>query len=291
MVLTVWCRPMDADLDRRVSRCGRCLHQLVVIAVSSCCSRTETVSGWADHSIQGQKQPSSVFAQETETLGLQGPCKVRARNGFTHDFTLCRGCAPELAASESVGFQPAVFVILLCKTLPKNVNHIVYFDNWFNFPELQLRRKQLGFHSVWTLRANGLWGCSLKSESDLRKARCGSYDNKVDANSGLGVIRWYDNRAVQISATLVGIHPIKIVKHWDKKVKKYVEVQCPAAVIEYTAHMGGVDLFDVLSAMYHIDHKSVKWYRRIFYWVLNVACINGWVLYKHHCSQLAVPEK
>src|ERR1043165_5006792 len=50
-------------------------------------------------------------------------------------------------------------------------------------------------------------------------------------------------------------------------------------------------LFDVLSATCCIDHNSVKWYRRIFYWVLNVACINGWVLYKHHCSQLAVPVK
>jgi len=37
--------------------------------------------------------------------------------------------------------------------------------------------------------------------------------------------------------------------------------------------------------------KSRKWYRRIFYWALNVVCVNGWVLYRRHCSQLSVPKK
>ena len=113
----------------------------------------------------------------------------------------------------------------------------------------------------------------------------------MDANSGLCVVRWYDNRAVQVSATHAAIHPIKILKRWDNKDKKFVEVQCPAAITEYNSHMGGVDLFDMLSAIYRIDHESVKWYRRIFYWALNVACINSWILYKRHCSQLAVAEQ
>jgi len=43
--------------------------------------------------------------------------------------------------------------------------------------------------------------------------------------------------------------------------------------------------------MYRVDHKSRKWYCCIFYWSLNVACVNGWVLYRRHCSQLSVPKK
>ena len=80
------------------------------------------------------------------------------------------------------------------------------------------------------------------------------------------------------------------MKRCDCKSKKFVDVNCPAAIVEYNANMGGVDLFDMLSAMYRIDHKSLKWYRRIFYWALNVACINSWTLYKRHCTQLAVPR-
>jgi len=36
-------------------------------------------------------------------------------------------------------------------------------------------------------------------------------------------------------------------------------------------------------------HKSTKWYRCIFFWALNVAIINGWLLYHWHCQQLQQP--
>ncbi|KAK0044836.1 PiggyBac transposable element-derived protein 2 [Biomphalaria pfeifferi] len=82
-----------------------------------------------------------------------------------------------------------------------------------------------------------------------------------------------------------------MVERWDNKAKKHVEVPCLAAVTEYNANMGGVDLFDMLAGLYRVDHKSRKWYRRIFYWALNVACVNSWILYRRHCSQLSVPNK
>lgn len=144
-----------------------------------------------------------------------------------------------MSDGESVGYQPADFVLQLCKSLPQHRNYILYFDNWFNFPELQLKLKELGYHSVGTLRANRLRGCSLTSESDLRKKGRGSYDSKVDANSGLTIIRWYDNRAVQISSTHVDVQPLTTKKRWDRKAKKFVDVSCPAAIAEYNANMGG----------------------------------------------------
>jgi len=79
-------------------------------------------------------------------------------------------------------------------------------------------------------------------ESELRKEGRGSFDAKVDANSGLCILRWFDNRAVQISSLHVGIEPVKEVKRWDNKTKKFIEVPCPAAVAEYNTNMGGVDL-------------------------------------------------
>jgi hypothetical protein len=53
--------------------------------------------------------------------------------------------------------------------------------------------------------------------------------------------------------------------------------------------MGGVDLFDMLMALYKVDHKSRKWYHRIFFWSFNVAMMNGWLLYKRHCQQKGIP--
>ena len=86
--------------------------------------------------------------------------------------------------------------------------------------------------------SNRLYGCSVRSESDSGKTCFLCYDSKFDANSGLCVIQWYDNhdsRSQQITLAAFGIHPIRIVKGWDKKVKKYVEVQFPTDVTECNA--------------------------------------------------------
>ena len=240
---------------------------------------------------KGRNKLRQYLPNKPKRWGFKVMARCCSRTGFTHDFTVYEGKAPELAEGESVGYQPADFAILLCKSLPRQKNYIIYFDNWFNFQELQLRLKQWGFHSVGTLRANRVRGCKLKLESELRKEGRGSYDAKVDANSGLSIVRWFDNRAVQISSAHVGIEPVTMVKRWDNRARKFVEVPRPAAVTEYNTNMGGVDLFDMLAAMYRVDHKSRKWYRRLLYWALNVACVNGWILYRRHCSQLSVPKK
>lgn len=55
--------------------------------------------------------------------------------------------------------------------------------------------------------------------------------------------------------------------------------------------MGGVDLFDMLAALYRMDHRSSKWYRRIYLWGIRLACINSWLLYRRHFEQLALNAK
>ena len=218
--------------------------------------------------------------------------KVIARcgvSGFTHDFFIYDGTCPPVA--ESVGYQPADYVMKLCKTLPRDMNFKVYFDKFFNFLELQLKLKELGILSVGTIRNNRARKCILKSEKELKAEGRGSYDYAIDGNSGLSIIRWYDNRAVMLSSTHVSINPVTSVKRWDRTKKRSVDVTCPAIVHEYNTHMGGVDLFDMLMALYRVNHKSKKWYHRVFLWVLNLAVVNSWLLYRRHCEQTLTPAK
>ena len=119
----------------------------------------------------------------------------------------------------------------------------------------------------------------------LKREGRGSYDYRVDTNTELCVVRWFDNRAVQLSSTHTGIEPLTTVRRWDRRERKYIEVECPRIVTEYNEHMGGVDKFDMLAALYRIDHKRAKWYRRLFLWALSLSAINGWLLYKRHCDQ------
>ncbi|KRY45111.1 hypothetical protein T03_5394 [Trichinella britovi] len=56
----------------------------------------------------------------------------------------------------------------LCEHLPKQQNHKLCFDNYFNFIELQLRLKEQGIWTCGTIRSNRLRGCPFLSEQALK---------------------------------------------------------------------------------------------------------------------------
>ena len=84
----------------------------------------------------------------------------------------------------------------LCLHLSKKRNFKLYFDNYFSYPELLLRLKMHGFWAVGTMRQDRIRGCKLKLEKELKKEGCGSYDVSADLNSGILIVRWFDNKTV-----------------------------------------------------------------------------------------------
>ena len=64
-----------------------------------------------------------------------------------------------------------------------------------------------------------------------------------------------------------------------------------AIVGEYKGHMRGVDLSDMLLALYQISIKSKKWYSPIVHYCFNVAVVVGWLMYKRHMAQLGMNNK
>ena len=60
-----------------------------------------------------------------------------------------------------------------------------------------------------------------------------------------------------------------------------VEVPCPASIISYKKFMGGVDRGDQLRGYYRCRSKSRKFYKYIFYFFLDVAITNAYILMKN----------
>ena len=55
-------------------------------------------------------------------------------------------------------------------------------------------------------------------------------------------------------------------------------------VHHYNQHMMGVDRMDQMMAYYSFQRKSIKWWRKVFFWLLEVVVNNAHVLYKTHTS-------
>lgn len=52
------------------------------------------------------------------------------------------------------------------------------------------------------------------------------------------------------------------------------------AVIDYLKHMGGVDRSDHFVSSYQFMRRTRKWYRKMFFWLLEVAIINSFLLFQ-----------
>lgn len=151
----------------------------------------------------------------------------------------------------------------------------------------------MNFLSTSTIRKNRLRDCPMTTEKTFKKYKRGSFEYSIVnyKNCKVNVLQWLDGSVVTISSTAHSAFPLDSIKRWDRKSKKIIKVDYPSIIKHYNKKMGGVDLFDMLMAFYRLDHKSKKWYFRIFYWALNLCLINGCLIRKRQCILQKIPKK
>ena len=108
----------------------------------------------------------------------------------------------------------------LIDNLPKQKGYKLVFDNYFNFIELLTKLKEQEIWAIGTLRADRMRQCKLKTEKELKKEGRGSFDGAIDLNSGVIIVRWYDNKQVQLASNFTHIEPVGTVTKWSKKTIK-----------------------------------------------------------------------
>ena len=64
----------------------------------------------------------------------------------------------------------------------------------------------------------------------------------------------------------------------DRKTKEVVKN--PEAVIQYKAKMGGVDRLDQKIKPYECLRKSVRWYRKLFFHLMDITLVNAHIVYE-----------
>ena len=51
-------------------------------------------------------------------------------------------------------------------------------------------------------------------------------------------------------------------------------------IVDYNTYMLGVDKLDQMMSYYSFLHKTVKWWRKVFFWILEVATVNAYIIYE-----------
>ena len=94
---------------------------------------------------------------------------------------------------------------------------------------------------------------------------------------------WMDNKVVTVMSTTSQPSATGTVLRRQKDGTR-VSVPCPEAIITYNQQMGGVDRGDQLRGYYNCKVKSRKFYKYIFYFLLDVSITNAFILYKNFRS-------
>ena len=154
-------------------------------------------------------------------------------------------------------------VLKLIEKLEDNMNYKLFYDNWFSSPSITIELMKRGFHTVSTVQINRVKGINFPlSAKEFSKTPRGSVDSMVNDEEGIVVVRWNDNKPVHLISSYVGHLPVQPIYRWSKASKKKIIIDCPKIVSEYNRHMGGVDLTNMLAALYRINRKSKKYYTR-----------------------------
>ncbi|GBN71622.1 hypothetical protein AVEN_101045-1 [Araneus ventricosus] len=164
--------------------------------------------------------------------------------GYAHKFEIYSGQEnlekvpgePDLGATGNV-------VVRLLRGVPRMINHIIYFDNFYtSLPLVYFLAKQ-GIHTVGTVQQNRIPNNKIPDRKTFMKKSVprGSYEERVSTLDGVDMscVAWKDNKVVTLLSTYAGALPVTEVSRYDKAKKETNGITCPFIVQEYNKHMGG----------------------------------------------------
>lgn len=159
-----------------------------------------------------------------------------------------------------------------------NRGHQLYTDNYYTSPNLYVHLYEKGTMACGTVRPNrkGFPKALVKKGKQAR----GFYDYRT--NGPLLACAWYDRRMVYLLTTIHVAEttdgPTTVSRRVEKGVR--TDVPCPPAVIDYIKYMRGVDRADQLIELYNAGRKSRKWWKRLFFHLLECSILNAHIIYK-----------
>lgn len=158
----------------------------------------------------------------------------------------------------------------------KNKNCLVAFDNFFTTYPLMKRLLEDNTYAIGTVRSNrkGLPDMMHNKQPKLKRG-----EFMFGVKQSIAAVKWMDNNPVCFFSNYCSPKNTSTVFRKTHDGSK-LGVSCPQVVSQYNEIMGGVDRFDQLRECYEVGRRSTKWWHRLFYYFLDMAIINAFILMK-----------
>jgi hypothetical protein len=163
----------------------------------------------------------------------------------------------------------------LLETIPEAEGYHMYTDRFYTSLPLSDELLKLKTHLTGTIMTNRKNLPTAIKKPKLKQSEVLSY-----GSDDTMVLAWRDKRVVTM------------LSNWHSNETRVVnrikrggieeEIVKPEVVIDYTKYMGGVDRADHYTSTYCFLRKTLKWWRKLFFWGLEVSVVNSYILYKEN---------
>jgi len=168
-------------------------------------------------------------------------------------------------------------VMKLASQLPKG--HVIYMDNYYGNITTAISLSKLDIFCCGTFRQNR--GIPEETNIDPKVSKQGDYRFMMsNIGPGKNIIagHWYDSSIVRFVSTFHNGAEKKVERRKSGHANK-VEISAPDAMYDYNIFMHGNDRADQKRKSYTIQNRSKKWWRPVFNWIFDSACINAHLLF------------
>ena len=139
----------------------------------------------------------------------------------------------------------------------------------------ELKRKN--FLAYGTIRPNQK---DLPVIADEKSIERGDYDFKCTSD-GLSLCKCKDSKPVHLISNDHKIETATVQRKQKESAK--VTITCPQVVKDYNQIMAGWDKHDMLRQLYEINRKSIEWWHRLLFGLLDMAVVDTYVV--HNASK------
>lgn len=188
------------------------------------------------------------------------------------------------------------FVTGLAKKLPGDWNEI-FMDNLFTSASVLKTLRAMKKHATGTVRAARRGYAPELATQALHWEKApppqGSYQMRLApiveegrvpgqrrATGRLASYLWMDSGPAKLMSNRWGTEMGTVLRRVRGFASRQ-QIMAPLAFVLYNMHMGGVDIADALRSYLTTAAVTNKWYIAVFYWILDVAAVNAWIVYAH----------
>jgi len=223
---------------------------------------------------KGRSSIKQYMPMKPVKRGYKVWCIADSKTGFILQFEIYTGKATNTdttAANTTLGER---VVLNLTRDICM-ANSLVAFDNFFTSVNLVNALHAKKIYAVGTVRMNSKGLPQLMKNKDHLERGQFMFNTK----GAVAAFKWMDKKPVTVLSSSNSPQEVVTVKRRNKDGTA-AEVACPGAIARYNQIMGGVDKFDQLRERYEIGRRSVKWWHRIMYFLIDLAIVNAFVMWK-----------